>query len=60
MKIGGINLNIEEFKDIKIAYMRRVGKYGLENKQLMETFKAYLKKQKFIQRRNYYTRYSFG
>lgn len=43
MKIGGINLNIEEFKDIKIAYMRRVGKYGLENKQLMETFKAYLK-----------------
>ena len=42
-KIGGINLNIEEFKDIKIAYMRRVGKYGLENKQLMETFKAYLK-----------------
>ena len=53
-------MNIEEFKDIKIAYMRRVGKYGLENKQLMETFKAYLKKQKFIQRRNYYTRYSFG
>ena len=43
LKIGGINLNIEEFKDIKIAYMRRVGKYGLENKQLMETFKAYLK-----------------
>ena len=36
-------MNIEEFKDIKIAYMRRVGKYGLENKQLMETFKAYLK-----------------
>lgn len=36
-------MNIEEFKDIKIAYMRRVGKYALENKQLMETFKAYLK-----------------
>ena len=36
-------MKIEEFKDIKIAYMRRVGKYGLENKHLMETFKAYLK-----------------
>ena len=36
-------MKIEEFEDIKIAYMRRVGKYGLENKHLMETFKAYLK-----------------
>ena len=34
---------IEEFKDINIAYMRRVGKYGPENKQLMKNFKAYLK-----------------
>lgn len=36
-------MKIEEFEDIKIAYMRRVGKYGLENKHLMETFKTYLK-----------------
>ncbi len=36
-------MNIEEFRDIKIAYMRRIGRYGLENKHLMETFKAYLK-----------------
>lgn len=36
-------MNIEEFRDIKIAYMRRVGKYGLENKHLMDTLKAYLK-----------------
>lgn len=28
-------MKIEEFKDIKIAYMRRVGKYGLENKHLI-------------------------
>lgn len=34
---------IEEFKDIKIAYMRRTGRYGVENKQLMEVFKNYLK-----------------
>ena len=34
---------IEEFKDIKIAYMRRTGKYGAENKQLMEKLKEYLK-----------------
>ena len=27
-------MKIEEFEDIKIAYMRRVGKYGLENKHL--------------------------
>ncbi|MGL5898813.1 MAG: AraC family transcriptional regulator [Lactobacillaceae bacterium] len=35
---------IEKFKDVNIAYMRRVGKYGPENKKLMENFKAYLKK----------------
>ena len=34
---------IEEFKDIKIAYIRRTGKYGAENKQLMEKLKEYLK-----------------
>lgn len=33
---------IEEFKNIKIAYMRRIGKYGKENKILMENFKSYL------------------
>ncbi len=27
---------IEEFENIKIAYMRRVGEYGKENKKLME------------------------
>lgn len=34
---------IEEFKDMKIAYIRRTGKYGAENKQLMEQLKDYLK-----------------
>lgn len=34
---------IEEFKDIKIAYIRRTGMYGAENKQLMEKLKDYLK-----------------
>ncbi|MCI5773179.1 MAG: GyrI-like domain-containing protein [Erysipelotrichaceae bacterium] len=34
---------IEEFKEIKIAYMRQTGKYGNENKKLMEIFKSYLK-----------------
>ena len=37
-------MKIEEFKDIKIAYMRRVGKYGLENKHLMETFNMFFQK----------------
>ena len=39
---------IEEFKNIEIAYMRRVGKYGSENKQLMENFKAYLKENNLL------------
>lgn len=30
---------IEKFKDIKIAFLRRSGKYGPENKQLMERLK---------------------
>ena len=33
---------IEEFNDITIAYMRREGAYGSENKALMEKFKSYL------------------
>ena len=41
--MGGHNLIIEEFKDIKIAYIRRTGKYGADNKELMEKFKKYLK-----------------
>ena len=31
---------IEEFRNIRIAYMRRTGEYGIKNKELMETFKA--------------------
>lgn len=41
--MGGHNLIIEEFKDIKIAYIRRTGKYGAGNKELMEKLKKYLK-----------------
>jgi len=35
-------LIIEEFRNIKIAYVRRTGAYGSENQKLMENFKAYL------------------
>lgn len=34
---------IEQFKDIQIAYIRRIGQYGEGNKKLMEEFKNYLK-----------------
>lgn len=34
---------IEEWKNVPIAYRRRTGPYGAENKQLMEDFKAYLR-----------------
>lgn len=47
-KIGGHNLNIEEFKNIKIAYVRRVGAYGSENQKLMEDFKTYLKEKNLL------------
>ena len=36
---------IEEFRNIRIAYMRRTGEYGIKNKELMETFKAYLRER---------------
>ena len=39
---------IEEFRNIRIAYMRRTGKYGIRNKELMETFKAYLRERNLL------------
>ena len=39
--MGGHNLVIEEFKDIEIAYIRRTGKYGAGNKQLMEKLNSH-------------------
>lgn len=35
-------MKIEKFENITIGYMRRTGKYGPENKLLMETFKKFL------------------
>ena len=39
---------IEEFRNIRIAYMRRTGEYGIRNKELMETFKAYLRERNLL------------
>lgn len=39
---------IEEFENVKIAYMRRIGEYGKENKKLMEIFKEYLKENRLF------------
>ena len=36
-------MKIEEFKNVTMIYMRHVGEYGLKNKELMETFKQFLK-----------------
>lgn len=41
-------MKIEEFKNITIAYMRRTGSYGPENKILMENFKEYLKEKHLL------------
>ena len=35
-------MKIETFQSITIAYMRRTGAYGPENRQLMENLKAFL------------------
>lgn len=39
---------IEEFRNIKIAYLRRTGAYGLENQKLMVNFKRYLKENQLF------------
>ena len=48
LNMEGQHLKIEEFKDITIAYMRRTGNYGSENKILMEKFKTYLKEKNLL------------
>ena len=35
-------MKIETFQGVTIAYMRRIGAYGPENRQLMEKLKAFL------------------
>ena len=42
-------MHIEKFNDITIAYMRREGAYGLENKALMEKFKSYLNQHHLLE-----------
>ena len=49
---GVISMNVENFKiskesmpSHKIVYMRRVGQYGIENQQLMERFKTWVKEK---------------
>ncbi|MGX7148426.1 AraC family transcriptional regulator [Enterococcus ureasiticus] len=36
-------MNIKQIPETKIIYMRRTGVYGIENKNLMENFKKWLK-----------------
>lgn len=36
---------IERFENIYIAYMQRIGNYGIENKELMKTFKMYIRQK---------------
>ncbi|EAG8233291.1 GyrI-like domain-containing protein [Listeria monocytogenes] len=33
----------ENFTNVTISYMRRIGEYGIKNMELMEKFKSYLK-----------------
>ena len=45
---------IEEFRNIKIAYVRRTGAYGSENQKLMVNFKAYLKENGLLNEKQRY------
>ena len=36
---------MEEMEAVEIAYLRRTGPYGPENRQLMERLKAFLKER---------------
>ena len=38
-------MNMEEMEAVEIAYLRRTGPYGPENRQLMERLKAFLKER---------------
>ena len=38
-------MNMEEMEAVEIAYLRRTGPYGPENRQLMERLKVFLKER---------------
>lgn len=40
-----MSLNIEEMETVDIAYLRRTGPYGPENRRLMERLKAFLRER---------------
>lgn len=41
---GAITVHTEIIPTLEVVYMRRTGKYGIENKALMEKFKAWVMK----------------
>ena len=41
-------MKTEIFENVTIAYMRNTGEYGVKNKELMETFKDFLKKNHIL------------
>lgn len=45
----GDRMKVEFFETVAIAYRRRVGAYGVENKKLMEEVKCFLKNEGYLQ-----------
>ncbi|MGO2939028.1 MAG: hypothetical protein ACTIDA_00460 [Pseudolactococcus laudensis] len=41
-------MKIEQISETKIIYQRRIGAYGIENKNLMTHFKAWLKMHQLL------------
>lgn len=48
MENAGRDIKFEEFKSIRIAYMRRIGEYGVGNKELMERLKSHLRERNLL------------
>jgi DNA gyrase inhibitor GyrI len=41
-------MHIETFPNYRLAYIRRIGKYGIENKEIMEKIKSWAKEKQLL------------
>ncbi|MFJ1526657.1 GyrI-like domain-containing protein [Lactiplantibacillus plantarum] len=42
-------MNVEYVKETKIVYFRRIGSYGIENRDIMQSFKRWVKSENLLQ-----------
>ncbi len=49
VKYGVQKMNVEYVEETKIVYFRRIGSYGIENRELMQSFKRWVKSENLFQ-----------